>query len=110
MNKLAAISLFSALATLSAFASAAWTSQAKVTRVRTFTGSDKVEIWFDQNVTTGCTYNDRVVLDTSYVTADRIDRAQALASAARLSQRDVEVNTLSGCVGSGGRLDYLSLK
>lgn len=110
MKKMTIVSALFALVAICAEASASWVSVAKVTRVRTYTAADKIEVWFDQAVTTGCTYNDRVVLDTSYVTAGRIDRMQALASAAQLSQRDVEVNTLTGCIGSHGRLDYLSIK
>lgn len=110
MKKIIALVTLATLAAIGSQASANWVSEAKVTRVRTYTGSDKIEIWFDQAVTTGCTFNDRVMLDASYVTADRIDRAQAVASAARLSQRSVEVNTLTGCLGGYGRLDYLSIK
>lgn len=110
MKKLISFSIASLLCAASVSALAAWTSVAKVTRVRTYTGSDKIEIWFDRAVTSGCQFNDRVQLDNTYVTADRIDRSQALASAARLSQRDVEVNTLSGCASGYGRLDYLSIR
>ena len=109
MRKLMTIGIISALCAISGSAFATWTSVAKVTRVRTYSGADKIEVWFDRAVTTGCTYNDRVVLDTSYASSALIERNQALAVSARLSQRDVEVDTLAGCIGGYGKLNYLSI-
>jgi hypothetical protein len=92
-------------------AAAGWTETAVVTRVRTYAGSDRVDIWFNVPVTSGCTNNDRVSIDSTYVTtAERRDRIRDLALAAKLSGQLVELNTVAGCVNNNAKLDYLSLK
>lgn len=90
-------------------ASAKWVSVAKVTRVRhyTKTGTYEMTVWFDRDVASGCTENRRIRLKTS--DADVIDAISRTAVAAKLSGRNVEVNT-DGCEGNYGKLDYLSLK
>ena len=90
---------------------ATWTSAAKVTRVRSYGGSDRIDIWFSTNITTGCTDNDKISVDSSYVTStERREQIREVAIAGRLSGRDVEVNTLAGCSNGYGKVDYISLK
>ena len=94
-------------------ASAKWVSVAKVERVRAYADSSRIDIWFDVDVTTGCgsSDNSKVSVDSSYITSsERREQIREVALAARLSGRDVEVNTVSGCSNSLGKLDYISLK
>jgi hypothetical protein len=104
-----AVVAFLGLSAVAATAAATWTSQAYVTKVRTLASGDQLDIWFDRNITTGCTFNSRVTVDTSYSTTFRIDEAQKIATSALLSGRNIEINTLTGCANGNGKLDYLSL-
>lgn len=91
-------------------AEAKWVSKTKVTRVRTYTSTSSyvAEIWFADDVASGCSNNDRVRLSTSDA---RMFRTMVnLARTARLTQSWVEVNTKSGCTSGNGKLDYMSLK
>jgi hypothetical protein len=110
MKKISAGLLLVASALIVGSAAAAWTSEAKVTRVRTYTTTSSYEahIWFDRNVTTGCAQNSRVTVKTT--NASMFEAVTRAATTAYLSNLNVEVNTFSGCEGDNGKLDYISLK
>lgn len=95
---------------LGAFAAQAkWVSQAKVSRVRVYAAEAeyRMDIWFDTEVASGCSNNSRVAVRTT--DPDVLHHIRQTAITAKLSGRDVEVNT-DGCESGYGKLDYLSLK
>jgi len=109
MKKLVALGLLAASLCGSGIVYAKWVSVAKVTRVRVYNAAPNysMDIWFDRDVAEGCNTNTRVTLATT--DAAVLEAVRQIAVTARLSGRDVEVNTV-GCQGVNGKLDYLSLK
>jgi len=108
--KLTLLTLLVALGA-TATASAKWVSSAKVTRVRVHHDNGGVDVWFDRDVASGCTYNSRATA-YSYDAGEQAgaERIANLATVALLTGRSVEVST-SGCQGSGnGGLIYISLQ
>lgn len=105
------VSAVIAIATISisTAAYAYWVSATSVSRVRIYndTAPYVMDIWFADQVASGCTDNTKIKLVTS--DAELFSSVRQIVVAARLSGRTLEVSTI-GCEGNYGKLDYLSLK